>query len=312
MGFPPIAGYYGVLGAGKTGLITELVYGHKRRYPYSPVVSTVPIALPGPGTFFLAANVGDYIAAGLAFSQFCWSDEARKMALNPRPRRRAGVTDEWVLDIFQRLQQNYRQTAVEIDWRDKNTIDGWLMAHNYTVLHNMLGNGALDLAEIKAKAAEYKGMDFYKMADHIDDTFRFKYRPPHMKFTLILDEVGVAASADDNNALKNSAFYPWLAQLRKFGGIIMYSGHHPTRVFKQMREVTDAFYKVFSWDFPSLRRRLYVGLGFNSEEAFDMMKGLAGFPTIRFVPYDTLSRYPTFWIVRQPEGLQEYAKQFRS
>lgn len=305
---PPIMGVYGNLGAGKTSLVTKLVHDVKKRSPFVPVCSTVPMALPGPGSFFLCASVGDYIAAGLVFSNFVWSDNAKKIAALPkgalgRAVRRGGIDLDMVARIYEQLQDDYKTVAKSIDWRKKKSIDGWMMAHNHLVLSNALGQGSID--QVGELAERYQGRDFYSMADHVDDHFRFKFVPPHLKFVLVLDEVGVAASADDNTALKQSAFYPWLAQLRKFGGVIMYSGHHPSRVFKQMREVTDSFTKIISVNIPAFRGKIYAQFNFHSEEHYEEFRKCRGF-NVHWVSYDMMSRYPTFFMVREPDGLQEY------
>lgn len=298
---PPIVGLYGRLGAGKSGYTTEIIRRFKEHSPWSPVVTTVPIALPGEGSMFIARSVADYIAAGLVLTRFGWSAEAEKISKLPRGwlarrRRPAPYLHNDVVQFYVKLQAEYRKIAETIDWQDYNSLDLHLLAHDYLVLGNFLG--VKSIFDVRGEETAAFAKNFYSSFDHIHGNFRFAFREPYLPFMLCLDEIGVAASADDNKMLKESAFYPFLAQLRKFGGKIIYNGHHPSRVFKQLREVTDYHIIVSSFNIKPLRGKIYFCRGYADEASFDAQTGLKWW-RLDWVTFDTLSRYPTYWIVRQ-------------
>jgi hypothetical protein len=264
-----------------------------------PVCSTVPIALPGPGSLFLARSPADYVAFALVTTRFVWSADGRRMSntwRSQREQKKAGnlLSDEAKAEIFDKLQEEYRTVAGSIDPADRTALDRWIAAHNWRVLHNKMDTS---LSELGNEADAMAKVDFYNIARHVDNTFRFKFNPVRMPFYMFLDETGVSAGSESNAELRKSAFYDFLAQLRKFGGRITYATHEPMLVWKQMRDITDMFDEVHSFDLP--KGRFYLVLGYRTVQNFQAKKGARGIDWA-FVSYDDMSRYPTGWIVTPP------------
>lgn len=296
-----IEGYFGNLGKGKTSYGVHRLKQMKRWHPWAPVASTVPISLPGPGSLFLTRSPSDYIAFALVVSRFVWSSDARRMSntLKSRAARRGGAAmgEAEILDHFGRLQEEYKRIASTIDPSDRSALDRWIAAHNWRVLNNKLD---ARLEDLEGEAFSMSQADFYALARHVHGGFRFAFNPPNMPFAMFLDEVGVSAGSHDNKELRDSAFYAFLAQLRKFGGRIAYATHEPMLVFKQMRDITDRFMLLRSWDLP--RGRLYLVTGHNTAADLEARRKVR-MVDVAWIPYGEMGRYPTTWIVQQPPKL---------
>ena len=308
-----ITGVYGDLGAGKSGWVTAYLWEQQKKYRCLPLISTVPVITPQRGALFLARDVGDYLAGALVLTRFVWSEQAKILAKIPkgwlgRKVRKFPISYREVDDIFTRLQAEYRAVAQQIDWKASTSIDKFVVAHDYLVANNLLGKKSM--LEVGQEAVSLMEEGFYNLSFQFWGNHRFDYLKPYLPFVMFLDELGVSASADDNEALKASAFYDILAQLRKFGGNILYTGHHPSRVFKQLREITNIHYKVKYWDFPIINHRLYYMQGYLSEDRY--AEGLRpDKQRLWTVPIPILSRYPTYWIVRPPRDSEAESKELR-
>jgi hypothetical protein len=300
-----IEGMFGNLGKGKTSYGLHRIEQLKKFHPWMPVCSTVPLALPGEGSVFLARSPGDYIAFALTVSRFVWSKDARQISRTLKARRaarKAGktvLTEDDIKAIYAQLQEEYKTVARSIDPSDKSSLDRWIAAHNYRVLHNKVD---AQLGDMEAEAEAMRNMDFYGMARHVTDVHRFKHNPPSMPFYMFLDETGVSAGSEQNAELRKSAFYDFLAQLRKFGGRIAYATHEPMLAWKQLRDITDLFMRLQSWDFP--KGRFYVVTG-HATAANYIAKKQVRYLDVAWISYEKMGRYPTAWIVTPPPVMSE-------
>lgn len=299
----PVTALLGDIGAGKSGWNSHVVERLAQQQIWCPVISTTPIVLPRPYCLFMAQTPGDYLAAVFVLSQWVFSKEAwaiRRSVEQRRSlwgrRRPPEFSEEHIESIFKRMQAQYRALAPTMSskWKDRTSINALIAAHNERVLNNRLD---APLGDIFSEAEVFRQRDFYSIADSVWGDFRFRYTAPAIRYALIIDEVGVAASADDNESLKHSAFYPFISQCRKLGATIWCSGHDPSRMQKQLRELVTRFCRVISLDLPFGWGRFYVVLGYPTPEKFEERRGIKSIQWGR-VTYDQLSLYSSFWIVQ--------------
>jgi hypothetical protein len=322
---PHFSGLFGSHGVGKTTLMTYHAVRHLQSCPWQPLISCVPVVTDKPNTLFLTFSPGDMIAASLVLSSWLFSDEAkaiaefwrvgqeakRRKAARGKVRFRPWLPDTWdlrdeeivingfdrfaleavVSARFDRLQQEYRDTAQAIDWDDREAINDMLMAWNSLVMQNKLGQRVEDF---RALAAEYKASDRYNIASHCHGNFRFRFQNPYLTAMCLLDESGVSMGINDNRTLRESAVYPWLTHARRLGCQVVMTGHSASNVWVQMRQVISRF--TYLRAIKVRGGRVVFSAHYQNQEDMEARRDRAGWG-LHWVPVDLLGRTSTYYNV---------------